>query len=151
MRALPKLDPRSANIEKFRESYEILVIAVVGVMGVLHVGVVGVALGWPISVGTLTPVAIGALFIVLGNLLPRFRSNFFFGIRTPWTLSSETVWARTHRVGGYAMVMVGVLLIAAGLVATRIWLVAAIGGSMLLVLFLLVYSYVIWRSEQNSK
>jgi uncharacterized membrane protein len=151
MRALPKLDPRSANIEKFRESYEILVIAVVGVMGVLHVGVVGVALGWPISVGTLTPVAIGALFIVLGNLLPRFRSNFFFGIRTPWTLSSETVWARTHRVGGYAMVMVGVLLIAAGLVATRIWLVASIGGSMILVLLLLVYSYVIWRSEQNSK
>jgi hypothetical protein len=49
------------------------------------------------------------------------------------------------------MVMVGVLLIAAGLVATRIWLVAAIGGSMLLVLFLLVYSYVIWRSEQDSK
>jgi uncharacterized membrane protein len=99
----------------------------------------------------LTPVAIGALFIVLGNLLPRFRSNFFFGIRTPWTLSSETVWARTHRVGGYAMVMVGVLLIAAGLVATRIWLVASIGGSMILVLLLLVYSYVIWRSEQNSK
>jgi uncharacterized membrane protein len=43
---------------------------------------------------------VGLLFIVLGNLMPRFRSNFFFGIRTPWTLSSEQMWMKTHRLGG---------------------------------------------------
>jgi uncharacterized membrane protein len=149
--ALPKLDPRSAHIEKFRDTYDLFVIAVIGVMGLLHVGILGSALGWPIQVGRLAPVAIGALFVILGNLLPRFRSNFFFGIRTPWTLSSESVWARTHRVGGYMMIIVGLLLVLAGMLGTSRWLIVAISGAAAMVTGVLVYSYVIWRAEQQSR
>jgi uncharacterized membrane protein len=147
--ALPKVDPRSANIEKFRDTYDIFVIAVVALLSVLHVGVVGSALGWPIPVGRLAPVSIGGLFLFLGTLLPRFRSNFFFGIRTPWTLTSETVWTRTHRVGGYAVALMGILLIVAGIMGTPRWFIGAIVGSMALAIGLLVYSYVIWRAEQH--
>jgi len=93
--------------------------------------------------------SIGALFVVLGNLLPRFRSNFFIGIRTPWTLSSESVWARTHRVGGYLMVLIGLLLFVAGLVGSARWLLVAVGGSSTLVIVVLVYSYVLWRAERD--
>jgi immunity protein, SdpI family len=148
--ALPKLDPRSANIEKFRDTYDVFVIAVIGMMCLLQVGILGSALGWPIQVGRLAPIMIGGLFVVLGNLLPRFRSNFFFGIRTPWTLSSESVWARTHRVGGYMMVVVGLLLVLAGVMGTPRWLIVAMVGSAVLVTVVLVYSYVIWRAEQGS-
>jgi uncharacterized membrane protein len=119
-------------------------------MCVLHVGILGSALGWPLPVARLTPVSIGVLFLLLGSLLPRFRSNFFFGIRTPWTLSSETVWTRTHQVGGYAMALVGLLLIVAGFMGTHRWLLVAIWGSMALAIGLLVYSYVIWRGEQRT-
>lgn len=146
---LPKIDPRRANIEQFRDSYDLLVIAVVTVTGLLHVGILGSALGWPIQVGRLAPVAVGGLFLVLGTLLPRFKSNFFFGIRTPWTLSSESVWTRTHRVGGSMMMIVGALLIVAGVIGTARWLYVAIGGAAALVLVVLLYSYVIWRSEQR--
>ena len=146
---LPKVDPRRANIEQFRDSYDLLVIAVVSVTCLLHVGILGSALGWPIQVGRLVPLAIGGLFLVLGTLLPRFKSNFFFGIRTPWTLSSETVWARTHRVGGTAMMVVGALLVLAGVLGTARWLYVAIGGAAALVVVVLVYSYAAWRSEQH--
>lgn len=148
---LPKLDPRSANIEKFRDTYDLLVIAVVAVMGAIQVGIVASALGWPVAVGRVAPIAIGALFVFLGNLLPRFRSNFFFGIRTPWTLSSESVWNRTHRVGGYVMVVMGLLLGLAGVIGTARWLYVAIGGGVAMMLVVLVYSYMIWRAEQSSQ
>lgn len=147
---LPKIDPRRANIEQFRDSYDILVIAVVTVTCLLHVGILGSALGWPIQVGRLAPVAIGGLFLVLGTLLPRFKSNFFFGIRTPWTLSSETVWMRTHRVGGSMMMLIGALMVVAGVLGTARSLYLAVGGSLTLVVGLLLYSYLIWRSEQHS-
>jgi uncharacterized membrane protein len=147
---LPKLDPRSANIEKFRDTYDVFVIAVIAVMCVLQVGIVGSALGWPIQVARLAPISIGVLFVVLGNLLPRFRSNFFFGIRTPWTLSSETVWTRTHRVGGYLMMLMGLLLVVAGIVGSTLWFTVAIGGAMVLMLSILAYSYVLWRSERDT-
>lgn len=148
---LPRIDPRKENIEKFRGTYDILVVATVAVMCALQVGILGSALGWPISIGRLAPISIGALFIVLGILLPRFQSNFFIGIRTPWTLSSDSVWQRTHRVGGYGMVLIGILLALAGVAGAAFWLKTAIAGSLVLVLAILVYSYVVWRSEQRER
>ena len=145
--ALPKLDPRREHIEQFRDSYDVLVIAVVAVTSLVHVGVLGSALGWPIQVGRLAPIAIGGLFIVLGAVLPKFRSNFFFGMRTPWTLSSETVWKKTHRLGGTLMMVAGALLIVAGVVGTARWLYVALGGAGSLILVVLFYSYLVWRSE----
>lgn len=59
--------------------------------------------------------AIGLMLAGMGNVLPKLRSNFFFGIRTPWTLADEQVWARTHRFGGAAFVASGVLLMAVAL------------------------------------
>lgn len=145
---LPNIDPRRANIEKFRESYDLLIIAVITVLAVLHVGVLGSALGWPVSVGRLAPISIGLLFVVLGNLLPRFRSNFFFGIRTPWTLSSENVWMKTHRLGGYVMVGIGLLMILAGVLNSAMAFYVAIGGGLAMVLTVLVYSWWLWKLEK---
>lgn len=148
--AVPKLDPRAANIEKFRDTFDLLVVAVIAMMCGLQVAVIGSALGWPIPVGRVAPVGIGALFLFLGALLPRFQSNFFIGIRTPWTLSSETVWTRTHRLGAWMMGLIGLLLITAGLIGSRRWFLVAIGGSMTLAVAVVVYSYVIWRGEQRG-
>ncbi|PID28265.1 MAG: hypothetical protein CSB55_05555 [Candidatus Cloacimonadota bacterium] len=53
----------------------------------------------------------GFLFMFIGNLLPKVPSNFFLGIRTPWTLSSETVWRKTHRLGGINFFASGILMI----------------------------------------
>lgn len=83
--------------------------------------------------------------------LPLFRSNWFMGIRTPWTLSSDAVWRKTHRLGGYLMVGVGLLLIAAGLPGSAAWLAVAIGGAMAMAVVVVLYSFLAWRAEKGRQ
>lgn len=147
--AVPHIDPRHTNIEKFRDSYETLIVAIVSVMAGLHVVLIGAALGWPIPIARIVPFGVGVLLVVLGNLLPRFRSNFFMGIRTPWTLSSETVWARTHRVGRYMIVGAGIMLIISAFVHSTTFSTIAFASVVAAALATLIYSYVIWRAETH--
>ncbi len=58
----------------------------------------------------------GGLFILLGNIMPKVPKNFFIGFRTPWTLSSEEIWQKTHRIGGFAFVLGGLFMILKGLI-----------------------------------
>ena len=151
LRAVPYIDPRRANIERFRDTYEALIIAVIGMTSLIHVATVGAALGWPVSIDRFVPVVVGLLFLFLGNVLPRFRSNWFMGIRTPWTLSSDAVWTKTHRFGGYFMVAVGLLLIAAGLVGSSTWLAVAVGVGIAMAVGVILYSFLAWRSEKGRQ
>lgn len=59
-------------------------------------------------------IAVGALFLGLGNFLPCIAPNRNFGIRTPWTLSNPVIWLRTHRRAGWTMVVCGLALMLAG-------------------------------------
>ncbi len=53
-------------------------------------------------------IGFGFLFILIGNYLPKLPRNFFFGIRTPWTIASEEIWKRTHILGGWVFVLAGI-------------------------------------------
>jgi uncharacterized membrane protein len=147
---IPSLDPRAANIEKFRGSYDVVVGATIAFLGVMHVFALGNALGWNVNMTTVVFASLGAMFVVLGNLLPRARSNFVFGIRTPWTLSSDAVWARVHRVGGYAMVAAGLLTIAAAFFRPRIGFAIALPSLLLSALVPVIHSYVLWNRERRD-
>lgn len=151
LRAIPVIDPRRSNIEKFRDTYETMVVAIVLMLAIIHVTVLGNALGWPIPVARVTPLVIGAFFVLLGNLLPRFRSNFFMGIRTPWTLSSEVVWTKTHRVGGYLMVAAGVLIMAAAFLPARFFTWVVLTSALGMGIAVVIYSYVAWRAETGKR
>jgi uncharacterized membrane protein len=140
-RVLPAADPRKGNYEKFWSSYDLIAFAVLTFCFAIHCVSLGTALGFPIPVNRVVPGLVGALFICLGNVFPRLRSNWWVGIRTPWSLSSDENWARTQRVGGYLFVAAGVLLLAdaaaPGHWMNRISLGAAIAGP----LCALVFSY----------
>ncbi len=56
-------------------------------------------------------ILVGLLFIVIGNYLPQCKPNYFVGIKTPWTLSNEEVWRKTHRFSGKVFVVLGVIMI----------------------------------------
>jgi uncharacterized membrane protein len=147
---LPKIDPRRANYEKFRGSYDLVVNAVITMLGILHVAMLGSALGWPISMARIAPVLVGGLFIVLGNVMPRARPNWWFGIRTPWTLSNDRVWERTHRVGGYLFVGAGVLLALTSILPSIAMLPIVIGCCVAVSVITVVYSYVAWKQETKG-
>jgi uncharacterized membrane protein len=147
---LPLIDPRRDNYAKFRGTYDLVITSVVGFMALLHVGTIGSALGWPITVPRVVPIGTGLLLLVVGNALPRARPNWFFGIRTPWTLSSDRVWERTHRIGGYLMMLGGVLVALTALLSPSLAFAAMIGTVLLTSAAALVYSYVLWRRERGA-
>ena len=147
LRGLPSIDPRGENYAKFQGSYDLVVDVVVTFLVVIQVGIIGSALGWSVRINRLLPLVVGGLILVIGNVLPRVRSNWWIGIRTPWTLSSDAVWTKTHRVGGYLMSAAGIVTIFSALLPTR-WsfhvMLVAIGGALL---GAVVYSYFAWREE----
>ena len=148
MQWYPSRDPRSSNIAKFRGAYDAVVTASIAFLGVVHVLVLGQSLGWRVDITTVLFVCGGAMLVLFGNLLPLARSNFIFGIRTPWTLSSEHVWARAQRVGGYAMVAAGVLTMASAFLARPTGAVVALASLILAGAIPVVYSYVLWSSNR---
>ena len=150
---LPNIDPRRENFEKFRPTYDLVINAVITVLAVLHVAMLGAALGWPVSMERLVPVMVGAMFILLGNVMPRARPNWWFGIRTPWTLSNDRVWERTHRLGGYLFVGAGALLMLVALLPASMADVALpiiIGICVAAGAIPLVYSYFAWKQEKSQ-
>lgn len=111
MKFLPKIDPRKKNYEKFDKSYSVIVSILLTFFLVIHAVTLLAALGYGISIEKIIPLIVGVLFIVIGNYLPKSKSNFFYGIKTPWTLSSEVSWRKTHRLGGRLFVVAGIVCI----------------------------------------
>lgn len=141
---VPRIDPRNANIARFRPSYDATVAATVAFVVVVHLAALGVSLGWPIRIDTAVNVAMGALLLVIGNLLPRARPNFTFGVRTPWTIEDDRVWARSNRIGGYLMVAAGIVTIAAAFLPGP-WPVAiAVAATTIAALGAVIFSYRAW-------
>lgn len=147
--ALPHIDPRRANYAKFGPTYWTIANAVLVLLAAIHVLMLGKALGWPIDMNRVASLGIGGLFVLLGNLMTRIRPNWFMGIRTPWTLSSDTVWRKTHRFGGIAFVIAGVCMAATALLSSPWALYAGMGAGGVAALTSVVYSYVLWKGEQD--
>jgi uncharacterized membrane protein len=146
---LRRVDPRRRNYERFDDTFWLLLNVLTIGMLYLHGLTLAVALGYDVNVSRGMLFGLGLLFAGLGNYLPRLRSNWWMGIRTPWTLESEEVWRRTHRLGGRTFVMGGLLCMLAAMLPWRVapWL--AMAGLILAGLVPVIYSYVIWRQERQ--
>lgn len=148
---LPRIDPRGANYSKFKGTYEILIItSMIFILGV-HLAMLATALGKDVSMERLMPIGVGVLFMVIGNLLPRTRPNWFMGVRTPWTLSSDRVWDRTHRLSGHLFVGAGLLILLAALFAPRQATIVMSSSAVVIAVFAFAYSYVIWKQEPEPR
>lgn len=146
----PKIDPKGKNYPKFDDTYWLLINGVLIFAGVMHLALLGNAIGAPVSIRRVTPVALGFLFIVVGNYLSRVQPNWFLGIRTPWTLSSDTVWRKTHRLGGRVFVIAGVLFMASALVPRARDAVPLAVVIIVLVMTPVLYSLYLWMRERSS-
>jgi uncharacterized membrane protein len=151
MRFLPRVDPGRANYAAFGTVYTIFRFAMLVVLAVVY-GVVHLAgRGREVHIETVAPLILAALFILIGAISGKLRQNWFIGIRTPWTLSSERSWVRTHRVGGWLFVLLGVTVLVAvpvlGPRALRYVIPIGIGG---ILVWAFVYSYLVWRTDPDK-
>ncbi|AKB75469.1 membrane protein, putative [Methanosarcina lacustris Z-7289] len=108
---IPKIGPRKENIAKFRKYYDGFIVLLVLVMVAVHLQTLLWNTGIKISPNAVFPAGIGLLFYYTGILTENAEQNWFIGIRTPWTLSSERVWKRTNRLGGKLFRIAGIAAI----------------------------------------
>ena len=149
-RVLPKIDPLGANYAKFEGTYDLVVNCALTALALAHVAILSQVFGIPISIMRLVPAAVGVLLIVVGNALPRVRPNWWFGIRTPWTLSNDRVWERTHRVSGYVFVALGVLALGALVLPIGITAFAMGVIGLAAAVWSIGYSYYVYRQETSQ-
>jgi uncharacterized membrane protein len=146
---IPAIDPLKANIARFRGFFNLFILVIMLFLLYLHV----LTILWNLGMhgfrmsAALLP-AVGLLFVLAGLMMRRAKRNFFIGIRTPWTLSSEKVWDKTHRIGGALFIASGFLAMLAAFFPGPMayWLV--LGPVLASSAFAVVYSYVLWRREQ---
>ena len=150
---IPVIEPRRANIAKSGKAYAAIWVAVVLMLAAIDVVAVAAAMGADLDMTLIVFVATGALFIVIGNYLPKIRPNYMMGIRTPWTLTSDLSWDRTHRVGGRLFVLEGLVIILVGLIrpAPEALLVILIGGIVIMLIFVFAYSYRVWKIDPAKR
>lgn len=141
--ALPRISPKRFEMESFAGIYAALMLAIQGVMLVLGIAAMLAGAGHSVPMATVAPLAIGVLLMVLGNYMGKLRRNFFMGIRTPWTLASEAVWERTHRLAGWVYMLAGAAMVVLGLAgAMSGWTLAVV---VVVLLIPHVCSYFIYR------
>lgn len=150
---LQRIDPRKDNYRKFLGNFYMFLIVLMLFMTLM----VGVTISESIYPGRITvykviTVAMGALFLLIGNMMPKFKSNFFVGIKNPWTLSNTEVWNRTHRIAGYCWVVGGLLIILMALALPEKVLFAAFMTVIVAMVGVpTVLSYLWYRREQAGK
>ena len=92
--------------------------------------------------------AVSTLFIVIGNYISKTRSNWFASVRTPWSMSSEYSWTKTHRLASRMFMGSGVLSIVAWLIAgTKIAMLVFVGTVLATAVISIVASYVYWKND----
>ena len=144
---IPHIDPLKANIAQFRQAFNLFIVLILLFLGYIWILSIAWNLGYTnFRMSSAMLPALGILFLFIGWLFRRAKRNFFIGIRTPWTLSSETVWDKTHQLGSILFMISGVLALIGSLFGKNaIWFVMLplLGSA----LFLVVYSYVLYQRE----
>jgi uncharacterized membrane protein len=146
--AIPRIDPLRENIEKFRKYYDGFVILFMIFMIFVYFQTILWNIGIKISPNAYLPVAAGLLFIGAGILCENTRRNWFIGIRTPWTLSSDKVWDRTHRMGGKLFKIAGVIVMV-GIFFQSYAIFFVLVPVILVAIYTVVYSYFEYRKEMK--
>lgn len=149
--AIPHIDPLKKNIADFRGVFNIFIVLFNVFMAFIH----ALTLAWNLGhtgfrMSIVMLPAMGLLFIFIGILIRKAKRNFFIGIRTPWTLSSDRVWDETHRLGSKLFIAAGVVTFIGILFPDQAFIllmVSVIAASLISVL----YSYLVWRREATGE
>ena len=146
---IPKIDPKRRNFQAMGRVYSIVILVILLFFSAIYFATLGIALGYFENLPSLINIAIGIMFIVIGNYMGKIKHNYFMGIRTPWTLASEEVWHRTHRMAGPFWIVGGVLFMLMSFVPKGFALTFFLIILFALLLIPTVYSYVLFRRLED--
>lgn len=149
--AINFIEPRKQNIEKSLPAICLILTSLILVMTLVQAIIISEAFGFHIIGLKLILISVGFLFFIVGNNMTKLRSTFFFGIRTPWTLSSDYVWKKTHRLSGRLLMIEGFIISMAPIFFKEESLFIIIIATLLpATITPIIYSWYLWRKENKK-
>lgn len=138
---LPLIDPRSDGHRGFAGGLQTVKVLQAAMCLVLQVCAVLVAMGRDVNIGMVGGLSVAVMLIASGNVMARFRPNYFMGVRTPWTLADPAVWRRTQRFAGPVWVLAGMAMLPLSALAGRFLFAGLLACTAVAAIVPTVYSY----------
>lgn len=146
--AIPRIDPLRENIEEFRRYYEGFVVLMLLSMLYFHMVILLWNTGNEFNILQAVAPVIGAIFYYTGILLENAERNWFVGIRTPWTLSDDEVWKKTHYRGSILFRLSGIIAVL-GFLLEEFAAILVVVPVVLTAVYTVVYSYLEYRKKEE--
>jgi len=144
----PKIDPLKKDFVGFKKYYNAFIVFMIGFLFYVYILSMVWNLGFVFNINHFIIPAIGLLFFYLGSILEHLKRNWFIGIKTPWTLSSDSVWNKTHKLGSKLFKLMGVIaFIGIFFEKYLIWFIFV--PVFLVVIILFAYSYFTYQKEKR--
>jgi uncharacterized membrane protein len=147
--AIPYIDPLRVNIAKFRRQYDTFVVLLMLFFAIIQSLIISRNLGSTIDPMYVVLPAVGILMFYVGTIMPKTRRNWFIGIRTPWTISSDHVWQKTHELGGRLFQAIGIIMIL-GVLAPSYAIGIIVIPLIVVVVGLVFYSYYVYAQDVRA-
>jgi immunity protein, SdpI family len=149
---LPLLEPRRKHLEDSPKFLSTVWTGTLATLTVIQIAIITTAFGHPVDVLRVVFTTVGVLFVLIGNVAGKTKSMFFVGLRTPWTLSSESVWNKTHRLFGKLMVAAGIVIVFLpyGSWTNKTFMISFVTTAAAPAVIAAVFSFFAWRAEQKA-
>ncbi len=139
---IPYIDPKRQNYAGFKSTYQFMKYLIIMFFVGIEVMTLLIASGVIVNKPIFTQIMVSLLFILIGNVMGRFKHNYFVGIRTPWTLANEEVWRKTHRLAAPLWVFGGIINILLVFMGINFNFVIIVG---IIAIVPIVYSYIAYQ------
>ena len=143
---IPKIDPLKGNIEKFRGHFDVFILLLFVFLFYVHMLTMLWNLSYRFNIIQFLAPAFGLLIYYAGIMMENAKQNWFIGVRTPWTLSSEVVWDKTNKLAGKLFKVAGVLA-AMGLIFPKYAIFLILVPVILAAVYPIIYSYQKYQQE----
>ncbi|MGV8163034.1 MAG: SdpI family protein [Candidatus Nanoarchaeia archaeon] len=147
---LPKLDPLRKDMEGFRDHYDFFIALLFSFMFYLHLLTLLWNTGFKVNMIVCLIPAFSLLFFYIGAILEKSKRNWFLGIRNPWTMSSDFVWEKAHKLGA-TLFKISAIVMLLGVLIQNLAFIFIIVPVILTSIITIIYSYLLFREQEMAK
>ena len=147
---IPRLDPKANNIKASGPILQVMMILLSVLMLGIEIIIIMAVNGSNIfNINIFISLLLAVLFVAMGYYLPTVKHNYMIGIRTPWTLYSENVWVKTHKMSKNWLIAVGVVFVISMLLKMPYSLIIPLVFMAIVMIGIVVYSYIAFAEEKK--
>lgn len=145
-----RIDPKRCNLEKRKKTYRLFQCGLTLFFLVMAVFFEYMTFNPHQDGEQFILLLVAALLIGMGNYFPKIPQNYFFGIKTPWTLANEYVWKKTHKISGFGFVVIGLIIAVCALTQFSYSYIVLMVTIIAMTIVIYVYSYFLFKEKTKD-